>query len=185
MWQEAEIPERLTPKQALIAAIAPEQSSLIRVNALNALRSLAVTGELQGPIWKNEEIQFALLQAVSIGQPADVRAQALQCMMQLSFHYGNARKMCRAGFRDTLEQAMDDKTLEPRENKACRFAWMRLNGAEMWDVDFWGAPPEIEDVTFKDGGEDGNQPMDPTARAESEAAQAASGAEGAELLGLQ
>merc|ERR1712196_704727 len=63
MWDDERI------RQVLETSIAADQRSILRVYALNAIKCLGATSSLQGELWNNANIQFTLLQSVSVGQP--------------------------------------------------------------------------------------------------------------------
>lgn len=131
-------------RAAILAAIASDQPSQNRVNGLNALRNLAMTVALQEPLWHHEEIQPQLLLSSSIGQTADVRASALNVLMQLAVNFRNAKNMVEAGVRDMLLQAGEDEQLEPDTRQSCKFAAEQMIGAEDWEFD--EEPKEGEDA---------------------------------------
>merc|ERR1712146_873465 len=100
-------------REALIASMGADQPSPVRMHGITAVRNLASINTLRWQVWNTEEIQVRLLQAVSIGQPADVRAAALFTLIELSYHDSNAREMVRSGVREILFEAAEDDQLEP------------------------------------------------------------------------
>lgn len=148
MWQDE------GTRAVLLAAISHDQPNTVRVNGLNALRSLGMATALQETLWNNEDAQHSLLQAVSFGQPADVRACALHALISLSANYRNARKMVEADIRNILYQAAEDEQLETGDRRSCRFAAERLEGAEHYEFDEPEAQEhEVEGDAVVDGGD--------------------------------